>query len=45
MAEEPNYDSNYELKHESGKNIDIGDMTFNMTNYHKDVLKVKQQNK
>nr|XP_024218264.1 kelch-like ECH-associated protein 1 isoform X2 [Halyomorpha halys] len=40
MAEEPNYDSNYELKHESGKSIDIGDMTFNMTNYHKDVLKM-----
>lgn len=40
MAEEPNCDSNYELKHESGKNVDIGDMTFNMTNYHKDVLKM-----
>ena len=41
MAEEPSCDLSCELKQDAGKNIDIGDMTFNMTNYHKDVLKVQ----
>lgn len=33
-------DLNNESNAQIDKNVDTGDMTFNMTNYHKDILKV-----